>query len=136
MYPSHKNHPLFSFIKTALLFVALSFITACSDSDSSSENSTSQTDTSTIDGVTVSFSQTKIRAGDVVTVSYDLGTTNAKSRSKEGLTGTIRWGDVTETRIRGTGKARHRYKPAGSYNVSVQVDGGKSQRFGTTPIQS
>lgn len=119
--------------------VAISFfsliIIACSDSDSSSENNSNESSTTTSNsGAAVRFSSKEITAGDVITVSYDLG--SEQTKAKDGLTGTIRWGDLQQTRLRGSGKTRYRYKSAGRYSVSLQVDGQESVRVGRIKVNS
>lgn len=120
--PIFKTHHFFrNTFKVLFVITTYLLITSCSDSDSSSENNNHG-----YEGIEISLESTTITAGDAVTVNYDLSaiaTVNAKARSKEDGIATINWGDSRETRIGNSGQARHRYNVAGSYTISILLDG-------------
>ncbi len=111
-----------------ILFIALFTITlvACSDSDSSTEDSSTEATVTTESGVTVSFDTNETTVDEIFEFFYDLG--------GDEFTGTIRWGDNTETRVRGSGNARHIYRGDGEVTISIQIDGGESERVGRVQV--
>lgn len=115
---------------TLLLTFALSItIAACSDGDSSTDESASaETTVTTESGVTVSFDTNEVTVDEIFELFYDLGS--------DELTGTIRWGDNTETRVRGSGNVRHIYRGDGEVSISIQVDGGESELVGIIYVYS
>ena len=112
---------------TLLLTLSLTItIAACSDSDSSTEDSSADVTATTESGVTVSFNTNEATVDEVFEFFYNLG--------GDEFTGTIRWGDNTETRVRGSGNARHIYRGDGEVSISIQVDGRESERVGIVSV--
>ena len=106
---------LFSFVITVTL-------TACGGGNSSSEDSSADVTVTTESGVTALFDTNEATVDEIFEFFYDLG--------GDEFTGTIRWGDNTETRVRGSGSARHFYRGEGEVTISIQVDGREPERVG------
>lgn len=116
-------------MKTLKLLFTLFFIlavSACGGGKSSSDDNAAETVTGE-NGATVTFSSNEVLVGDVYTLSYDLG--------GDEFTGTIRWGDNTQVRVRGSGTVNHIYRGSGTVSVSVQIDGGESVRMGNISVK-
>ena len=112
---------LFSFVITVTL-------AACGGGNSSSEDSSADVTVTTESGVTALFDTNEATVDEIFEFFYDLG--------GDEFTGTIRWGDNTETRVRGSGSARHIYRGEGEVTISIQVDGGESERVGMVVVSS
>jgi len=107
-----------------LLFTLL--LTACGDGNSSTEDSSTEVIVTADSGITASFNTNEASIDEVFEFFYDLGGNE--------FTGTIRWGDNTETRVRGSGNARHIYRGDGEVTISIQIDGSESIPVGTVTV--
>ena len=117
-------------LKPLLLLCIVLILNACSGGNSSTNESAeaAETTVTTESGVTVSFDTNEATVDEVFEFFYDLG--------GDAFTGTIRWGDNTETRVRGSGSARHIYRVDGERSISIQIDGGVSERVGRVLVSA
>ena len=118
-----NKHYLFIFSLIATVTLA-----ACGGGNSSTEDSSTEVTVTTASGVTTTFATNEATVDEVFEFFYDLG--------GDEFTGTIRWGDNTETRVRGSGSARHIYRGDGEVSIAIQIDGGDSERVATIIVVS
>ena len=111
----------------AFTFLCAIFLSACSDGDSSTEDSSVIVTITGESGVTATFDTNEATVDEVFEFFYDLG--------GDEFTATIHWGDNTTERVRGSGKARHRYKSSRTYSIAIQVDGQEGIRVGEVRVK-
>ena len=116
-----NKHYLFIFSLIATITLA-----ACGGGSSSTEDSSAEATVTTESGVTTTFETNEATVNEVIEFFYDLG--------GDEFTGTIRWGDNTETRVRGSGSARHIYRADGERAIAIQIDGGDNERVATINV--
>jgi len=120
------------FVKTrfVVLHIFLSFLlVSCSDSDTSAE--VSENGIADTQDIRVSFSSKEVEVGEELTISYVVDDGQRNKR----VPATIHWGDITDDRLSANQSSiSHIYRQDGTFNISIQPDGGEKVRVGTVKV--
>jgi len=119
------------------LLVAFSvfFLASCSDSKTSSENAEAEVSISETQKVKVSFSSESVEVGEKLTLTYSVDDGQDERQRNKPIYATIHWGDITDDRLSiNETEISHTYSKAGTYNISIQPDGGEKVRVGTVVV--